>query len=461
MQSWALTELDQAALGDVRRTRRLAQLLDALSAQPSASVCQACGSWAASKAAYRFWDNAHICADAIRASHTHATCARLNALDCVLAVQDTTELDFFHHPATTGLGPLSAPSHHGLHVHSTLAVSTAGVPLGLLDQQVWTRDPASHGKRHQRRKRPTADKESQRWLDALTASLAVLPEQLQVVTVADSEADIYDLFALPRRTGAELLIRATHNRRCDHQAAYLWDAVRQSPLQTRDQVRIPRAPQRAERSTTLEIRWLATAILPPRNQVGRNARYAVPLTALLVEEVTPPPGQKAICWLLLTTLPVPDVATARRLVQWYRYRWLIERYHYVLKSGCRIEELQLETAERLQRALATYAIVAWRLLWLTYQARQQPEQSCGEVLSQSEWQALTATMQPGQPLPDQPPSLSQAVRWIAQLGGFLARRGDGEPGAQTIWKGLRRLHDIAATWQLSHPPSFQTAPRSG
>ncbi len=150
-------------------------------------------------------------------------------------------------------------------------------------------------------------------------------------------------------------------------------------------------------------------------------------------------------------MPVTTYEEAVQIVLWYSLRWLIERYHFVLKSGCRIEELQLETAQRLERALATYCIVAWRLLWLTYQARQAPESSCEVVLQQDEWQALYATMHQTTTVPEQPPTLHEAVSWIARLGGFLGRKSDGEPGVKVIWRGLRRLEDIVATWRLLHP----------
>ena len=173
---------------------------------------------------------------------------------------------------------------------------------------------------------------------------------------------------------------------------------------------------------------------------------------MVVEEREAPAGVKPLRWLLLTTLTITDWEAALRVIGYYRSRWLIERYHYVLKSGCGIEKLQLEAGERLERALAVYCIVAWRLLWLTYQARQEPELPCSSVLARHEWQALYCTIhrvgQVGAAV--EPPSLRQAVRWIAQVGGFLARKGDGEPGVQTIWRGLRRLEDIVATWVLIH-----------
>lgn len=171
---------------------------------------------------------------------------------------------------------------------------------------------------------------------------------------------------------------------------------------------------------------------------------------ILAEEQNPPQGVSPICWLLLTSLEINGWEDVVRCVRWYTYRWLIERYHYTLKSGCGIEKLQLETARRIDMALATFSIVAWRLLWLTYEARFNPEQPCDTVLEASEWQSLCATFNKNPIPPEKPPSIHEAVRMIASLGGFLGRKGDGEPGVKTIWRGLRRLHDITATWKLLH-----------
>ncbi len=464
MQGWAATELQTAALGDPRRGRRLLQIVEALAASPASSVPRACHSWALTKATYRFWDNHHIAPAAIRAAHTDATRQRSLSHSRILAVQDTTELDFSHHPATSGLGSLSAQAHQGLHVHSTLAISCGGVPLGLLDQHIWARDPDHPPQRDTRRQRPTAQKESQRWLDALHASTAALPESVSVVTMADREADIFDLFAQERRANTELLIRATHNRKItDEHQKYLWATLQQAPLQGTRVLALGRTPLREPREAHLELRWKRVTIEPPRHQVKRTHTTPVALTAVLVTEVTAPEGVKPLKWLLLTTLPVEDVESAWEVVKWYSYRWLVERYHYVLKSGCRVEQLQLESAEQIERALATYTIVAWRLLWLTYQARVSGEQPCSVALEQDEWQALAATHHQQAIVMQQPPSLRTAVRWLAQLGGFLARKGDGEPGVKTLWQGLQRLHDITATWRLARtlPPSPPADPFLG
>ncbi len=162
-------------------------------------------------------------------------------------------------------------------------------------------------------------------------------------------------------------------------------------------------------------------------------RQPVKLQVILAEEENPRPGVNPISWLLLTSLDIRSFESAITCVRWYSYRWLIERYHFVLKSGCGLEKLQLETGRRIEMALATYSIVAWRLLWLTYQARLHGEESCESFLEEHEWQSLCATIHKKSPPPEKPPSFREAVRMIASLGGFLGRKGDGEPGVKTIW----------------------------
>jgi hypothetical protein len=446
---WAIQEVGTAALGDRRRTRRLAHLLSDLAARPEASLPAACVTPAATKAAYRFFDDAAIAPEAIQAAHVTATVQRLRGETIILAVQDTTAIDVTAHPAVVGVGPLAHPALRGLWLHSVLATTLEGVPVGLLDQQTWARDPQAVGQRHTRRQRPTTAKESQRWLDAQAAIAAVVPPTIAVITVADREADIYDLFAQVRPPQHDLLIRATHNRRVQEEARSLWDTVQAAPVGDVVPVLVGRRPDRTPREALLTLRWTRVTLLPPRHRPRREGLTPIPLTAILAEEPVPPAGESPIRWLLLTTLPVPSGEAAVTCVRHYARRWLVERYHYVLKSGCKIEERQLRTVERLERALAVYAIVAWRLLWLTYLARADPEAPCTVALTEAEWPVLYLASQQTPTLPEHPPPLGQAVRWIAQLGGFLGRHGDGDPGPTVLWRGLRRLEDLTIGWHLA------------
>jgi len=449
--SWVARELQYADLGDARLNRRLINLVEALADQPTSSVPEACGDWAATKGAYRFWSSDQVSVVAIQEAHRRSTMERVRGHEWVLAIQDTTSLDFTAHPATQGLGTLDHPARRGLKVHSVLLASTQGVPLGIIHQEVWSRDPQTLGKKHQRRSKETKDKESQRWLTALERTQEGCPEETRVITVADREADIYDLLAMPRQPGAELLIRATYNRRVDHEARYLWEAMDQSPVRGEITITLQRRDNQAARSATLTLRYQTLALRPPRHRRAKERLQPVEVAVILAQEESPPPGIKPVRWLLFTTLTVNTFQEAVQCLRWYSYRWLVERYHFVLKSGCNLEKLQLEDGQRIHRALATYSIVAGRLLWLTYLARKDPEGSCDSVLETHEWQSLYCTVHRTPIPPEKPPTLQEAVRWIARLGGFLGRTHDGHPGVKTIWRGLRRLHDIANTWKLLHP----------
>lgn len=444
--TWAAQELATADFGDTRLSKRLVRVVADKLAKPTASIPQASGSWAATKATYRFLASEQVAADSIRAAHADATCSRIQPKDTVLVLQDTTELLYTSHPHTTGLGDLDHAGSKGLKVHSALAATLDGVPLGLVQQDVWARHAAPKGRKS--RKRPQEARESQRWLTTLAEVQKAIPAPTRLIVVADREADIYPLFIAPRDDRTDLVIRATYNRGLVG-GSKLHDAVERVTWQGSRTVTIPGNGSRAARTATVQIGWTSVQLLPPQDYPRPASAPRPTLQLVVVEEREPPAGVKPLRWLLWTTLRVTTWDEALAVVQIYEKRWLIERYHYVLKSGCGIEQLQLETAERLERALAVCCIVAWRLLWLTYQARETPEVACSEVFARHEWQALVCTVQGRVMPPTEPPSLGEAVRMVAQLGGFLARNGDGEPGVKTLWRGLIRLDDIAATWLLA------------
>lgn len=460
MQKWAAEELRQADLGDARRNKRLIRIVEDLASQPASSVPQACGNIAATSAVYDFWNSPYFQPEDIRNAHIASSIKRIKEHDVILAIQDTTNIDLTNHPATTGLGYLDHRTSLGLKVHSTLAATNNGVPVGIINQQVWAREPENLGIAKQRRQRETQDKESQRWLDGLAATQQLIPQDIQVVTIGDAEADIFDLFSRKRPETSHLLIRGTHNRKVDHTAKYLHQAIRQIPPCGSLTVEVKRSLEHDARKATLILRFATFDIQVPLHHIRRLQLKPVKLQVILAVEENPQTGVSPISWLLLTSLSIKGLEDAARCVRWYSYRWLIERYHYTLKSGCGIEKLQLETARRIQMALATYTIVAWHLLWLTYEARCNPDLPCDTVLETCEWQSLCATIQKNPIPPVKPPSLREAVRMIASLGGFLGRKGDGEPGVKTIWRGLRRLHDIAATWKLLHSNSSELATTS-
>jgi hypothetical protein len=373
----------------------------------------------------------------------------------VLALQDTSTLNYTTHPQTDGLGPIGTRRQKiiGLLLQSTLAVTPSGQPLGLLHTAVTARDSKAAGSARQRHTKPTADKESQKWLDSLSACQQVAPQcpATLLVNVADREGDLYALFAQALAPTEEppvhLLVRSRHDRRLVGDDRLLWEAVGRQRAAGSLQVRVGRRGAQPARLATLSIRFARVSLATPTRQAGQP-----PLTVWAIEarERRPPPGATPILWRLLTTLSVTSAAEACEKVAWYAQRWQIEMMHKVLKSGCQIEQRQLETAARLERVLAVDQVVAWRLLALCKAAREQPGEAVSAWLGQAEWEALWCQVHQRTTPPQAPPGVRQAVRWIAQLGGFLARKGDGEPGPLTLWRGLQRLHDLSAMWRLLH-----------
>jgi hypothetical protein len=383
---------------------------------------------------------------AIIREQARATLERVQGEARVLLVQDTTTFDFSHHPGTEGLGTLENAHCWGFLAHTTLAVSAAGVPLGVLAQQVWVRHETS--KRGRRHESAFAEKESYKWVTGVPEGLTE-EAQTQWVTVCDREAHIYAFFDAMHARGMDYIVRATRERSFTPDGREVWALVADLPVQARYTLMLQRRPDRAARSAQVALRFSQVTVKRPKR--ANTAQAVLTLSVVAVIEPDPPAGEAAVHWLLLTSLPVATVAQAQQIVTWYTYRWLVERLHFVLKSGCRLEARQLRDAVRLERLLAVYSLVAWKLLWLTYQARQTPDAPCTVALQPHEWHALYAFIHHAPRLPPTPPTLRQVTRWIAQLGGFLGRKGDGEPGVKVLWRGWTRLQDIAATWSISHP----------
>jgi hypothetical protein len=451
-EPWALEEFAHIELNDARLNRRCQELAVALGQQPQAPINQACEDWADTKAAYRFFDNPNATPGRVHAPHQDRTVERLSRHRRVLAVQDTTFFNYTHHPQTAGLGMIGnkKQQQRGFGMHSTLAMTPAGTPLGLLTQAFFTRplDEPAH-QPNELRRLPIEEKESYKWLQAFEQTLQLAPPGVEVVTVCDREADIYEMFTMAQRKQAKLLIRASADRSlADDEVSKLWSKVEQQAVAGQLTVHIAQNQQQPARQATVSVRFTQVKLKPPWRP-NQQKLPVVTLNAILVREENPPAEvEDPIEWLLLTNLSVTTFDEAVQLIQWYCCRWQIEVYHKVIKSGCTVEECRLETADRLQTYVALMSVIAWRLHWLTYINRTQPDLPCTAVLTATEWQALYMRLHHTAALPETPPTVRQAVRWMAQLGGFLGRKHDGQPGVTVIWRGWQRLQDLAATWYL-------------
>ena len=419
-------EFKTIELGDPRLNRRAVLLAERLGQKPSASIPNACQSWAETAAAYRFLSNEQVSWDKVLSPHWQASQARMAQHKVVLCIQDTTELDY-NGQAITGLGPLSYEAQRGLYLHPTYVVSLEREPLGVFNAWTWARQfKGKDGKR-------AGVCESSRWIESyerIADSAKQLPDTRHVC-VGDRESDMLELMLKARDLGylADYLVRSQHNRVLPG-GGKLWDQVMtQTPL-GRIRFMLPAGRGRKSRTVEQDIRV-------QRISLKGDAKGSIEVSCVIASEVDAPPGVKPVQWRLLTNREVNSLEQASELIDWYRARWEIELFFLILKEGCRVERLQLGDKDRLESALAIYMVIAWRINRLMRLGRTVPDLEAGLVFEPDEWRA--AFILNKKPVPKKMPTLNEVIRLIAQRGGFLGRKGDGEPGAKTLWLGLQEI----------------------
>lgn len=422
---WAQEELGTAELGDARLNQRLIKVAGQLAAKPTASIPAACGSWGDTAAAYRLLDNERCDWREVIEAHGRSSLARMAAQAVVLCLNDTTELDF-NGQRIDGLGPLSYEAQRGMYLHPTYAVSTQREPLGVLDAWMWARKPRdAKGRRED-------VCESRRWIESYErlAECAGTLQSTRLVQVGDRESDMLELMQRAQALGwpVDLLVRVQHNRRLPEGRA-LFEAVQAAePLGDIEFTLGPRAGRKA-RAVRQQLRLQPVV-------VGHDPAGApIEINCVLASEVDAPAGEQPVCWRLLTNRAATSLAQASELIDWYRARWEIEILFHVLKTGCRVEALQLASMPKIERALALFLVVSWRIAHLMRMGRTCPDLPASLLFDGDEIAA--AYVLTHKPPPATPPKLNKVVRRVAMLGGFLARKHDGEPGVKTLWIGLQ------------------------
>lgn len=449
-RSWSEAEFSGVDFGDQRLNKRLIKIgLESLQ-QPLATINQASQDWAGAKAAYRFFENPKVTEEEVLAPHAAQTSERMKGYETVLAVQDTSEIDYSHHPATKGLGPIGnhRQKAQGLLLHTSLVFTVEGLPLGVLAQEIWARPGES--RETQKRHLSITEKESYKWIRGLEKTIQRSPPKVRVVTMGDRESDVFEFLLRAEQLGAKYVIRAAQDRCLNDETGCLWEELESQERAGQLELEIAARANQAAREAIVEVRFASVTIKPPtRLKELRMAGWKpVSLWAVLVKEPNPPEGVEPIEWMLLTNLEVTNFEEAVERVKWYQVRFSIEVYHKVLKSGCKVEEARLGTAKRLKKHLALMSVVGWRLFWMTFLNRVSPESACTGILREHEWKALYCRIHRSKKLPEKVPRVREAVRWIAKLGGFLGRKGDKEPGVTTVWRGWQRLTDIAEDWLI-------------
>ena len=440
----------KAEFGDERLNTRLPRLIEQLIRDPGASVLAACQDPYQAKAAYRFVGNDGVTVDEITRVTREVTIANISAAkpSVLLIPQDTSELNYSNLKATEGLGNIARKrASMGIIIHTGIAVEDTGMVHGLLWQKIWIRPPEEHNKAENRKSLPIEEKESFKWLETIEKVGTDFPEGTLVVHVCDREGDIYELFCKAEKEGANYLCRRFQPRKTQGEDGNesLEGFVDALPAAGSVIVNVPRDSHtgRLARDAVLEVKYGKCSIAKPGNlPASRGLPSSVGAYVVSASEKDPPEGQEKIFWHLITNVPVASFEDAVTRIQWYTQRWKIELFHRTLKSGCKVEELQSESADKLMKLIAIYSIIALQIMLLGYMARADPDASCENCLEEEEWKILYRVANKTKSLPDKPPTIHEAVAMKAKLGGFPGRKSDGKPGVTVIWRGLSKLYTI-------------------
>jgi hypothetical protein len=463
---WSWREVDVGAFKDARLGRRFGGLLRRLSEGMGGSIPFACQDWSNTKAAYRFFSNPRVQEGQILNGHFAATRGRCVESDGpILILQDTTEFTYqrrdphaigFTKSVNSGRDQDGRLRHHavcGILMHSSLAVTPEGLPLGLAAVKFWNREKFKGTAQLKRKINPTRvpieKKESVRWLENLRQSIELLGHPERCIHVGDRESDIYELYCLTKELGTHFVVRTVVNRLAgdgDHTVSVEMQAAPSAGVL---QIEV-RGDQDEISHASLDVRFKRVIVLPP---IGKQKRYpSLELSVIHATEINAPSGRKPIVWKLLTDFDVRSFEQAVEKIRWYATRWKIEVFHKILKSGCRAEDAKLRAADRLANLVAVFCIVSWRVMWLTMMARAAPDAPPTIALTHPEIKILNHLVSDSGNRGAKQNTLQFYLTKLARLGGYLARASDPPPGNTVVWRGLRRLADIHLGAEMNSRP---------
>ena len=465
-EQWAEHEFGNAPLGDKRLSKRLVNVADAKARNPGSAFSGAVqGDWPATKAYYRMIDQPEESAvnlENILQPHRERTTRRMMGQKTVLCLQDGSELNYTNLEKCSGLGELKAnqtgAKTKGLNLHSTFAIAPNGLPLGVLKAQCIAPQTRPAEDKRKPSTIPIEEKKTFVWIEHHRdlVNLAATMPQIQLINVCDREADFFELFDEQRQNpSVELLIRAQHDRNLSEEPFKLFAAVRETSVQSRVSVCIPqqsarpkKSKQKAKASRPGRQAELALRHLKIQLPAPSYYRDKEPIEIQLIHAVeeNPPQGTKAVEWFLLTTIKIDSAKDIEKCLRWYTLRWRIEDWHRVLKSGCHIDDLAHETAERLRRAIGINLVIAWRIMLMTLLGRETPELPAEILFSDVELRTLNVYAKKKGLKP--PLLLGEAVQLVARIGGHLGRKKDPPPGHQVMWRGYAALQLLCTGFLL-------------
>jgi hypothetical protein len=456
---WIAEEFKSVDFGDERLFARFQLTAQRLSNSPQGNIGEACAGSAETKGAYRMFANDAINPEEMIFSHQIKTLERMQSHKVFLAVQDTTYLDFNSHNKTEGLGTIGkrhSSEVRGLIMHSALLFTVEGMPLGLASHRIWARPNRKTGDRTEQKARvkefPIEEKESFKWLSALDDTLSMKKDAQKIVTIGDRESDVFEFICKADQSHTSFVIRNCFNRK-KSDGEYIRESLAEEKWQGSHEIAIPSRGGRKARNAQVGIRFKKMTLSPSMRTKKAQSKTvkvnSVDVTVIEVKELATDREDK-LHWYLLTNEPVASYNDAREKIHWYEMRWPIEIYHKILKSGCKIEDCRLQTAEKLTRYITLMSVVAVRLYQLTMAGRTEPNSPCENYLSEKEWRLLFSYFNRDKSVPAKSPTTEDAVRWIGMLGGHQGRKSDGPPGIVVIWRGWQKLQNSLSMWEAMH-----------
>jgi hypothetical protein len=453
---WIESEFCDVIFGDARLCKRFKTILSGFMKKAQENISTTFENWGEIKSCYRFFSNPKVTPIKILQPHKERTVDRIAIAKQVLLLHDTTYIDYCKRTKTNGLdnvtnSPVTKNPNKGLILHNSLAISSEGIPLGIFGQHFVDRKELRGRKitKETSCKKPIESKESFRWIQGIQ-NFSKENKSKNIVHIADREADIYELYRDVISIDEQFLIRARLNRsinkktRREAPKLKLFNFFETSTPQGKYNIRIQTHSDEKYRNVELNISYAEFSIpAPPNKTIAKDGEnlHSLNVWGIMARESLPSEGDDKICWLLITNIPINSLEEAIEKIKWYSYRWNIELFHKILKSGCSIEKAQLRHGDNLKKYITMKSIIAWRLFWLTRALNVDKNKSCEEILSKQEWQILYKRFNNGKEI-QQPPTVEEICFWIAKLGGYINRKSDTPPGIMSIWKGWSRFSNM-------------------
>ena len=445
-----------AKFGDKRLNLRFEKVLNTLSNQLECSIPQAFKQWGQTKAMYRFLSNKKVRGETIiEAQFNNWAENQLSEHSIILAIHDTTELDLTGKRSEEHLGCLAYEKQRGFFLHNTLMCNEEGTPESVFYQYYWGRNPDTLSMKQARKHLIIEQKESVRWIDGIKRVQKYFKEfpKTTVINICDREGDIYELIEMEKPDNNHYIIRSCNNRRVKDEGEKLWEQVKKKPVQGSYTIEVNDRNKLQKRIAKIEVRWLENIILSPPYRKNQKSLRPTAVNMIYVEEINPPDGVPPINWKLLTSLEVKSLNTAFTVITYYTYRWRIETFHYILKQGCKVEQLQLEQEHNLKNAISLYSLIACKLLTMMYLSREKPQASINTVgFSIKQYSLLCTYLERRYNIrlnqqQERSPTIDHFVELVGILGGYL-KHNKPYPGIKVLWRGMKELITILDCFEL-------------